>query len=71
LFIGYHNDEKLKIDFAATMLGMKNVEQLTEAKLVKEVRHFMELKGSLPCTQYSSQFLTLGQINPVHTSFYF
>ena len=51
-FLDYHNDEKLNIDFSATMLGMKNVEQLTEAKLVKEVRHFMELKGSLPCTHY-------------------
>lgn len=34
------------------MLGLKNVEQLTEAKLVKEVRHFMELKGALQGTQY-------------------
>jgi len=51
-FIGYHNDEKLKTDFAATMLGVKNVEQLKGAKLVKEVRHSMEPKGSLPCTQY-------------------
>jgi hypothetical protein len=51
-FIGYHNDEKLNIGFAVTMLGMKTVEQLTEAKLVKEVMHFLEIKGSLPCSQY-------------------
>jgi hypothetical protein len=51
-FIGYHSDEKLNIDFAVTMLGMKTVEQLTEAKLVREVVHFLELKGSLPCSQY-------------------
>jgi hypothetical protein len=34
------------------MLGMKTVEQLTEAKLVREVLHFLELKVSLPCSQY-------------------
>jgi hypothetical protein len=51
-FSGYHNDEKLNIEFAITMLGVKTVEQLTEAKLVKEVMHFLELKGSLPYSQY-------------------
>ena len=51
-FTGYHNDVKLNIDFAVTMLGMKSVEQLTEAKLVKEVMYFLEIKGSLPCSQY-------------------
>jgi len=33
LFIGYHNYKKLNIDFAATMLGMKNVVHLTENNL--------------------------------------
>jgi hypothetical protein len=51
-FIGYRNDEKLNIDFAVTMLGMKTVEQLTETKLVREVMYFLELKGSLPRSQY-------------------
>jgi len=53
------------------MLGMKTVEQLTKAKLVKEFIHFMELKGHYHVHSIPSQFLVLGQINPVHTSFYF